>query len=53
MNYITLRLPTEAWELLRETLEMDSRSRAFDPDLRHAITPSLEAIQEVGKAAAN
>jgi len=33
-EYVMLRLPQEAWEKLGETLELDAKSSAFDPELR-------------------
>lgn len=40
-------LPTWAAELIRETIEMDSRSPAFDHELRHRLSEALGAIEEV------
>lgn len=42
----TLRIPKTAWELLRETLEMDTKSKAFDPSLRKQITAALNSVIE-------
>jgi hypothetical protein len=40
-------MPTWAWNILIETLEMDSVSGAFDRALRQDILRALDAIEEV------
>ena len=42
-----LLVPDDAWDVLRETLEVDSESSAFDPDLRHAIKAALDQVQTI------
>jgi len=44
---VTLRVPGKAWDLLAETLAMDARSKAFDPDLRRRVGKALDEVQEV------
>jgi hypothetical protein len=39
-------LPRWAAELIRETIEMDAKSGAFDPELRQELTEALEGIKE-------
>lgn len=46
-NLVTIEVPVEAWELLRETLEMDAHSPAFDVALRRQIATALKAIRVV------
>ena len=46
-EHVTLRLPQEAWEKLRETLELDSKSSAFDPELRKEIREALDQVEHV------
>ena len=42
-----IRLPREAWQKLRETLELDARSSAFDPELRKEIREALDQVEHV------
>ena len=42
-----LLLPTAAWATLAETLDLDSRSSAFDPALRQKIQTALDQVQPV------
>jgi hypothetical protein len=39
-------LPAWAAELIRQTIEMDSRSGAFDPALRDELAAAFETITE-------
>ena len=39
-------LPTWAADLIRETIEMDSKSAAFDLELREQLAEALGAIEE-------
>ncbi len=42
-----IRLPQEAWQKIRETLELDARSSAFDPELRKEIREALDQVEHV------
>lgn len=44
MKTVTLSIPTKAWDLLEETLQMDSVSIAFSPCLRKSITKALKSV---------
>ena len=44
---VTLRVPGKDWALLLETLTLDSRSRAFDPELRRRIRDALKHVRQV------
>ena len=44
---VVLLVPTDAWDTLNETLEVDSESSAFDPVLRHAIKAALTQVQPI------
>lgn len=44
-KYVKLRIPEEDWELLAETLHMDSKSSTFDHSLRNDIAKALDNIQ--------
>ena len=46
MNNVFLKVPVDAYALIKETLEADSVSRAFEPELRHRIGASIESIEE-------
>jgi hypothetical protein len=46
-GFVIVRLPQEAWEKLRETLELDSKSSAFDPELRKEIREALDQVEHV------
>ena len=39
-------LPQWAADLIRETIEMDARSAAFDPELRRELSAALQGINE-------
>lgn len=43
---VTRSAPRWAWEVIDETLDMDSRSSAFTPELRLQIQEALEAMIE-------
>lgn len=38
--------PRWAWDIIDETLAMDSQSKAFDPELRDQIAAALRAMVE-------
>jgi hypothetical protein len=42
--------PAWAWEIIDETLEADSRSPAFDADLRRQIGEAYAAMIEASEA---
>ncbi len=42
-----IRLPREAWRKIKETLELDSKSSAFDPELRKEIREALDQVEHV------
>lgn len=44
-QYVTIRAPEQAWELLHETLQLDVQSKAFDPELRAEIAKALEQVE--------
>jgi hypothetical protein len=44
---ITLSMPRSAWDTLKETLEMDIRSKAFDRNLRNEIAAALNQVVEI------
>ena len=44
---VTIRLSQDAWEKLRETLELDAKSSAFDPELRKEIREALDQVEYV------
>lgn len=46
-KYVTLRVPADDWDTLWETLECDSRSSAFDKDLREEISEAMQEVQVV------
>lgn len=51
---VTIRVHEEAWDVLHENLEMDSKSSSFDRDLRKEISKALDSIKatehkEIGK----
>lgn len=43
---VTLRMPAESWALLKETLEADAQSAAFDRELRDRIRAALATVEE-------
>ena len=44
-SYVTIRAPEQVWELLHETLLLDARSKAFDPQLRKDIADALAQVE--------
>ena len=46
-DYTVLLVPTAAWSTLQETLQMDTRSGAFDPNLRKEISKALNQVQPI------
>jgi len=48
MSNVVVSVPAQAWDLMLETLHMDSQSSFFDDDLRKKITEALESIIYVG-----
>jgi len=42
-----IRLPREAWQKIKETLELDAKSSAFDPELRKEIREALDQVEHV------
>lgn len=51
MDEIVVRqAPRWAWDLIDETLELDSRSRNFDPELRADIRTALHAMMIASEA---
>jgi hypothetical protein len=47
-RYVVWIIPTEDATTIRETLEMDSKSGAFDMALREEISEAIEGINEEG-----
>tara|TARA_R100000329_G_scaffold80122_2_gene68555 strand:- start:2099 stop:2278 length:180 start_codon:yes stop_codon:yes gene_type:complete len=43
-GHVVVCLPADAWNLMIETLYMDSQSSFFDDDLRREITEAIESI---------
>lgn len=43
---VVLEVPVDAWETLKETLELDTQSAAFDKDLRKKISEALSEVKE-------
>ena len=48
MRNAILCIPAEAWETMRETLELDARSKAFDKDTRNTIAAALGTVTHIG-----
>ena len=46
-EYTYLKVPSSEWNLLEETLYMDSESKYFDYDLREELTEALETVQTI------
>lgn len=46
-DMITRRAPQWAWDIVDETLDMDSQSIAFDKSLRRDIAKAIDAIETV------
>lgn len=47
MALVVKVMPRETWDLIEETLEMDSNARNFDQALRENISLALATIQEL------
>lgn len=45
-NLVYLRMSIEDWDLLRETLQTDSRAKNFERSLRDDIADALERVEE-------
>ena len=48
-KYVMLRIPEESWELLCETLYMDSESNNFSTALRGDLKKALDQIEYCGE----
>ena len=48
-KYVMLRIPQESWELLCETLYLDSESRYFSMALREDLKKALDQIEYCGE----
>ena len=48
-EYEYIKVEKGAWNLLEETLYMDSESKYFDEDLKQEISEALEEIQTIKK----
>ena len=46
-THITLRVSVDAWDILKQALELDSRSTAATPELRQEIQDALAQVKEV------
>ena len=46
---MTLHVPLESWKVLVETLRLDARSAAFDPQLRQRIQQALSSVEVVAQ----
>jgi hypothetical protein len=46
-NGVVLLVSKEHWEVLRETLRMDSQSSAFDPQLRRQIAKAYDGVSDI------
>jgi len=46
-NKIHLKVPAHSWDVMAETLAMDSESSSFDPDLRRQISEALQSVEVV------
>lgn len=46
-KFVLLRIPEDAWDVIWETLMLDSESSAFDSDLRSQIKDALDRVQVV------
>jgi hypothetical protein len=44
-DYVYLKVPRDAWDLLEETLCMDAESSAFDEVLRQEISDALSQVE--------
>lgn len=44
---VVIKVPVKAWDLLFETLTLDSKSSIFDPKLRLEIRGALEQVRTV------
>lgn len=48
---VVLVIPRDEWEVLSETLELDSQSAAFDRELRQDIRSALDSVVECDNTA--
>ena len=48
-EYTYLKVPSSEWNLLEETLYMDTQSSMFDYELREELTEALETVQTIDK----
>ena len=46
-EYTYLKVPSSEWNLLEETLYMDTQSSMFDYELREELTEALETVQTI------
>ncbi len=46
-THITLRVSVDAWDTLKQSLELDSRSTAATPELRQELQDALAQVKEV------
>ena len=46
-EYTYLKVPSYEWNLLEETLYMDTESKYFDYELREELTEALETVQTI------
>jgi hypothetical protein len=46
-NYVILKIPEATWTFLKATLELDSRSTAFDLGLRKEIQDALDKVATI------
>lgn len=46
-KYTYLKVPSSEWNLLEETLYMDTESKYFDYDLREELSEALETVQTI------
>lgn len=44
-KFVIVTVPQEAWDVLHETLQMDSESSSFDHKLRDQILKALDSIE--------
>src|SRR3972149_2510828 len=49
-EYVVLRIPITAWDLLSETLRVDTKSTVFERDLRQNIAEALGQVQVVASS---
>lgn len=46
-DFVYLKIPSSAWDLLLETLQLDSESSAFDLALRKDLSKALDEIEHL------